>query len=191
MKKIFLILSLNAFVFNKAQQILPLSTATVTSDVIAPNTYMKDTDNQLPVFEGTWKGIWNNKTLIINFKKIKYYDTFSKSNPFHQDVLIGRFQVKDIMGEILFDDLTAKENTEKIMGQSISPNKTYQLLYVDPDLCNKMGYLYLTITNSSKSEMKLKYTDSKQQVYPSCFYYGLPEDQKPEPFPKEITLTKQ
>ena len=189
MNKIILILLLNAFIFNKAQQVLPLST--IINDLIAPNTYIKDTDNQLSVFEGKWKGTWNNKTLIVNLKKIKYYDTFSKNNPLHQDVLIGRFQVKDVNGKILFDDLNAKENTEKIMGQSFSSNGAYQLLYVDPDLCNKMGYIYLMFTNPSKTEVKLRYMDSKQQVHSSCFYYGLPEDQKPEPFPKEIILTKQ
>lgn len=189
MKKTFLTLLLNAFIFNKAQQTLPLST--VTGDVIAPNTYIKDIDNQLPVYEGTWKGTWNNKTFVINLKKIKFHDTFSKNNPFHQDVLIGRFQVKDSNGKVLFDDLKAKENTEKIMGQSFLANEKYQLLYVDPDLCNKMGYIYLTFTNPEKNEMKLRYTDSKQPVDSSCFYYGLPEGQTPEPFPKEIILTKQ
>jgi hypothetical protein len=84
-------------------------------------------------------------------KKIKYYDTFSKNNPFHQDVLIGRFQLKDVNGKILFDDLNAKENTEKIMGQNFSSNGAYQLLYVDPDLCNKMGYIYLMFYKSFKN----------------------------------------
>lgn len=189
MKRTFLILSLNVFIVSKAQQILPLST--VTTDVIAPNTYIKDIDNLLPAFEGTWKATWDNKTFIINFKKVKYYDTFSKNNPYYQDLLLGRFQVKDINGKILFDDLSSKKNTEKIMGMKIYPSGKYQLLYSDPDLCNKLGTIMIGFHNLTKTEMSLKYTDSKQPVDSSCFYYGLNEDRQPQPFPKEIVLTKQ
>lgn len=189
MKKIILILLLNAFIFNKAQQILPLST--VTNDVIAPNTYIKDIDNQLPAFEGIWKGTWNNKILIINLKKVKYYNTLSKSNPYYKDMLFGRFQVKDSNGKVLFDDLSVKEYNEKLIGMNIFQSGKYQLLYADPDLCNKAGLVMVGFTNPLKTEMKLRYRDSKQEVDSKCFYYGLPEDQRPEPFPKEVILTKQ
>ena len=74
MKKIYLTLSLLGVFFCKAQQIFPLTTR---SNEIPLNSYIKDTENQLPDFEGTWKGNWNNKTLTIIFKKVKFYDTVS------------------------------------------------------------------------------------------------------------------
>lgn len=52
------------------------------------NAYLKDTNNELPTYEGTWYGSWNNKTIYITFKKIinkkdnvlKYYTDFLIEN---------------------------------------------------------------------------------------------------------------
>ncbi|MFN1216088.1 DUF6705 family protein [Chryseobacterium kwangjuense] len=188
MKKIYTALSLGIVLFCKSQQIFPLATK---SNELPANSYIKDIDNQLPAFEGEWKGNWNNKTLIIIFKKFKNYDTISQKNPYYIDLLYGRFQVRETNGKILFDNLLDQDTNSKIQGLFITVNGNYQLLYMDPDLCNKVGLVTIGFTESSKTELKLRYKDYPQNLDSKCFYYGKPADQHPEPLPKEIILTKQ
>ncbi len=188
MKKAYLILLLGSLSFSKAQQIFPLTTKGME---LPPNSYIKDTDNQLPDFEGNWKGDWNGKTLILNLKKVKYHDILSQKNPYDIDLLFGKFQVKEKNGNILFDNLALEDKYSKIQGTHINPSGKYELLYLDPDLCNKVGILMIGFNNPSKKELKLRYKDYTQNLDPACFYYGKPLDQQPEPLPKEIILTKQ
>ncbi|WP_345991351.1 DUF6705 family protein [Chryseobacterium sp. Chry.R1] len=164
----------------------PLTTTEVPS-----NAYIKDLNNQLPAFDGSWKGTWKNKTFLVNFKKVKYYFTHLQNNPYYQDILIGKFQVKDANGNILFDNLNIPDNQAKIEGSRMFTNGTYSLSYLDSDLCDKMGFIRIAFTNSTKTQMILKYSEVSDLIEPSCFFYGKPGDQRPEPIPKEIILTKQ
>ncbi|AZA48386.1 hypothetical protein EG346_09395 [Chryseobacterium carnipullorum] len=169
-------------------QVYPLTTDTDVPN----NTYIKDTNNDLPAFEGTWKGTWNGKALLINFKKIEHYlDTHLKNNPFYRDLLVGKFQVKDPSGNILFDNLSIADNSAKITGGKIFPNGKYVLSYVDPELCFKGGRIFIEFTNSSKTEIKFKFMETSNLIDTDCFYHGKPADQRPEPLPKEIILIKQ
>ena len=187
MKNIFFIVLLFIGISCQSQ------TYPLTTDTNVPNnSYIKDINNDLAAFEGTWKGTWNNKNIIIVFKKIeKYYDTHLKDNPFYRDMLIGKFQVKDISGNILFDNLTIADDQAKITGGKIFPSGKYVLSYTDPDLCLKAGLIMINFTNTAKTELKFKFSETSQLLDSECFYHGQPADQRPEPLPKEIILTKQ
>lgn len=39
--------------------------------------------------------------------------------------------------------------------------------------------------------MKFKFMEGSELIDSECFYHGKPADQRPEPLPKEIILTKQ
>ncbi|REC63328.1 hypothetical protein DRF65_06665 [Chryseobacterium pennae] len=94
---IFLVLCLG-LISCKAQQVLPLN----TSDYSSPtNSYFKDLDNELSPYIGTWKSIFQNKTIILNItKEIKRpYSEWGKS--FFSDVLIVKYEIKDSNGNIL------------------------------------------------------------------------------------------
>jgi len=183
MKKLilFTILTLS---FSCNAQIYPL-----TATELPENSYRKDINNDLQAFEGTWKGTWKEKTFLINFKKIvNQYDNILK---IYIDRLIGKFQVKDSNGNILFDNLNLADNKAKIEGGKIFPSGKYTLSYVDPDLCLKSGGIMINFTNPNKTELKLKFYETSQVLDSECFYHGKPIDQRPEPIPQEIILTKQ
>lgn len=161
----------------------------LTETELPENSYRKDINNELPAFEGNWIGNWNGKTILINFKKITYqYNNILK---IYNDRLIGKFQVKNSSGNILFDNLTIFDDQAKILGGKIFPNGKYLLTYVDPDLCLKSGRISIEFTNSTKTEIKFKFAETSQLIDSECFYRGKPADQRPEPLPKEIILTKQ
>jgi hypothetical protein len=151
------------------------------------NSYQKDTNNELPSYEGTWKGLWNNKTLFITFKMItnKYDNDFK----YYRDYLIGKFKVLDSNGNTLFDNTNVNDDDAKIIGVNFRRyGNRYSLIYLDPDLCNTSGNISISFTDSSKTKLDWKYSYNNEIITIDCPYYNT---KIPQPLPKEIILTKQ
>lgn len=183
MKKLVLFTLLILSIAYKAQ------TYPLTETNLPENSYRKDINNDLPAFEGNWKGSWKGKTFLINLKKIvhEYNDVLKIYN----DRLIGKFQVKDATGNIIFDNLNIEDEKAKIEGGKMFSTGKYVLTYSDPDLCLKGGMIFIEFSDSLKNELKFKFMEGSQVLDSECFYRGWPADQRPEPLPKEIILTKQ
>ncbi|MDF2553787.1 MAG: hypothetical protein K0R77_3062 [Chryseobacterium sp.] len=171
------------------QTIVPLRTYTdIPEDA---GYYMKDTNDELSAFEGTWKGTWNNKTLFITFKKIIYrYNTTLK---YHADIIIGKFKTVDSNGNILFNNLQLTDNDAKVRGvgfQNIT-NK-YIMSYTDNDICGMSGTIYISFANAAKTQLNIYFDQRNQILDTDCYFYNYSPDQYPEPLPKDnIILTKQ
>lgn len=179
--------------------ILPLRTYT---DIPEEQCYyLKDTNNELQDYEGTWKGIWNNKTIFITFKKLT--DRYSIYRKHNRDLLIAKFKVLDNNGNVLFDNTSDSDDNAKIKGSGFAnigsksgPNNDiggkYTLLYYDTTLCNLKGTIYIGFVNTTKNQLKFKFTQRRQTIFQSCYYYNYPSSQYPKPLPDEdIILTKQ
>ena len=106
-------------------------------------------------------------------------------------MLIGKFLVKDQGDKILFDNLNATDAKAKITGGKMFPSGAYTLIYVDPDLCSRSGRIIISFTNTEKTQLKFKFMQTSALLDSDCFYYNLPADQRPEPLPKEIILSKE
>lgn len=170
--------------FSNAQT-FPLRTYTD----IPKNAYVKHTMNELPAFEGFWRGEWKNKVSVIKFSKIKRYNEVLK---YYQDVLVGRFSVTNATGTILFDNFGLSDENVKIIGVNFGKqDNVYVLNYSDSSLCSKIGTVYLNFTNNERTELFFRYVDWDDIIEPDCFYHGYPADRIPEPLPKEIVLSKQ
>lgn len=186
MKTIFLFIILTASISCKAQQTFPLRTYTD----IPENSYLKDTNNELNDYIGTWKGTWNSKTIFITFKKV-----LNKYNPtlkYYKDFIIGKFIVKDNNGNILFDNTNISDDQAKIKGFGLIKNtEKYLISYTDPDLCHMTGSARISFTDPTKTKLEWKYSQSNDWVENECFYHGLPYSQRPEPLPSNIILTRQ
>ena len=164
--------------------------------------YMKDINNELQDYVGTWKGIWDNKTLLITFKKItNRYNMYFKYN---EDLLIAKFKVTDSGGNILFDNTSDSDNNAKIIGSGFAimgaksgPDKSiggkYTMLYHDESLCNLRGTIYINFANTAKTQMQFEFNQKKRYIFPECYFYNYPQSQYPRPLPNRdgITLTKQ
>lgn len=188
MKNIFLIIFLCNAIFSKAQT-YPLRTYGID---FPKDSYVKDTNNELPSYEGTWKGVWNNKTIFITFKKIKLYLTHNFGKEYYKDILIAKFKVVDNSGNTLFDNTNISDNNTKIEGGGFKKSDgKYLFSYSDPELCFKNGFITIEFTDSNKNQIEWKFMESSNLIDTDCFYHGLPKEQRPEPLPKEIILTKQ
>lgn len=104
MKTIVKILLLLVISLQMNCQILPLKT--FSFDV--PNGgYLKDLDNVLPYWEGTWKGTADNKEYTFQFVFFPHQlIVFSSERSYYVDKLVAKFKVKDLTtNNILYDDL--------------------------------------------------------------------------------------
>jgi hypothetical protein len=72
-------------------------------------SYLKDLDNVLPFWVGTWKGTVNNKEYTFQFVKFpQHLTTFSNGDYYYEDVLKAKFKVVDLgSNTILYDNLNA------------------------------------------------------------------------------------
>ncbi|HCR76871.1 MAG TPA: hypothetical protein DIW37_10810, partial [Chryseobacterium sp.] len=172
MKNIFLLLFVVISCKTYAQQtIVPLRTYTDIPE--NQGYYLKDTNNELQDYEGTWKGIWNNKTIFITFHKIanKYNETLK----FSTDYLAGKFKTLDNNGNILFDNTNLSFENSKIRGagfQNITDK--YLLSYVDSVLCGINGTIYIDFANSAKTQLNFSFHEEEVFIDTDCYFYGLP-----------------
>lgn len=185
MKTIILLIVLISTISCKAQ-IYPLRTFTDVPE----NSYYKDTNNELQYYEGTWKGNWNNKIIYITFKKVDYI--YISSIKEYRDMLIARFKVTDNNGLILFDNTNLSDNEVKIKGTRFrKSDDKYGFIYLDWDLCERSGNIYINFTDATKTQLQWKYSQSENWISSDCWYYNTPIDQRPQPLPNNIILTKQ
>ncbi|REC43985.1 DUF6705 family protein [Chryseobacterium sp. 5_R23647] len=190
MKNIILLLLIMVSCKSYTQQtIVPLRTYTdIPEDA---GYYIKDTNNELQAFEGTWKGIWNGKIFSITFKKIT--NKYNPTMKYNSDIIVGKFKMLANNGNILFDNTNLSDINAKIEGtgfQNIT-NK-YLLFYVDNDICNISGDIELVFTNVSKMEMNFSYHQNPMILTADCYFYGWPQADRPQPLPRtDIILVKQ
>jgi len=185
-KNIHILLLFVCAIFCKAQ-IYPLRTYGVT---FPKDSYVKDTDNELPAYEGAWKGSWDNKTIVIYFQKVKAYFNHLEKTPYYIDILKGRFIVLGPTGNILFDNSMVADADAKIEGGTFrKKDDKYSLTYYDSDICGLNGYIMISFTDSTKTKLYWQYSEGDNMITSSCPYYN--SNPFPEPLPKEIVLTKQ
>lgn len=184
MKNTFLFILLSIALSCKAQQIYSLRPTEID---LPENSYEKDTNNELQDYAGAWKGTWDNKTILVTFKKItNKYDNSLKR---YRDYLIGKFIVKDSNGDILFDNTNLADDDAKIHGVSFRKyGDKYSLYYNDSELCNTTGSISIEFTNPTKTTLDWKYFYRNEIITADCPYYNT---SIPQPLPKEIILIKQ
>lgn len=156
------------------------------------NSYVADTNNELPQYEGIWKANWNNKTIFITFKKIKLYLNHSIGNEYYKDILIAKFKVLDNNGNILFNNTTLADDKAKIEGGGFKKSDDkYLMSYIDNDLCGITGYITINFTDSTKTKLQWVYSKDTNWIDTDCFYYDKPASERPDPLPYNIIFNKQ
>ncbi|MFT3918004.1 DUF6705 family protein [Cloacibacterium sp.] len=184
MKNIFyLLLMLVSSIFCKAQT-YPLRTYTQ----LPTGAYLKDTNNELPSYEGTWKGTWDGKIIYLSFKKIVNY--YKSTYGYYADILIAKFKVTDLNGNVLFNNTSLTDQNAKIIGGKFKKlNQKYSLGYVDNDICGLNGFIEINFTDSTKTKLAWKFNEGSNLITKDCPYYN--SAVFPQPLPVNIILTKQ
>ena len=184
MKNIFYLLLILVSSISCKAQTYPLRTYTQ----LPTGAYLKDTNNELLAYEGTWKGSWDGKIIYLSFKKMVYY--YKSTYGYYADILIAKFKVTDLNGNNLFDNTNLTDQNAKIVGGKFKKlNQKYSLGYVDNDICGLNGFIEINFTDSTKTKLAWKFNEGSNLITKDCPYYN--SAVFPQPLPKEIILTKQ
>ncbi|MFC4739826.1 DUF6705 family protein [Flavobacterium ponti] len=190
MKNILKTLCLFLFTINISckAQIIPLNSVDYPD-----GAYLKDLDNILPFWEGTWKGTVNNKEYTIQFVKFtQHQTTFSDGSFEYEDLLMGKFKVMDLStNQILYNDLnTTIFNDYKIQLNGKLGTEYFFMFFDTQSNCNNTFKFSLVKDNTNPNQVL--YTNFSFDEYDSwdCQYQN--QEDIPMFLPQtNLTLTKQ
>ena len=190
MKNIFLAIAIITFSLScKAQSIISLEQAAIynKSDEGLPETvtYVKDINNRLDQFVGTWKGSYGGKNFVIKFIKLINYGEYSVK----WDEIIGNLLITDNNGNVLHNSFnTDFKQAGNLKGYNFQ-NRSYVLGFVANSYCNDSGDVFIEVRKNNPNEMTLYFMrdtgiyDPKKCPSYSSYVPLLPED--------KMTLIKQ
>ncbi|WP_347220189.1 DUF6705 family protein [Chryseobacterium sp.] len=143
--------------------------------------YVKDVNNLLNKYVGTWKGTLDGKNYEFNFTKKENMERGLSGIKW--DRLIGRLKITNQNGTIEFDNFN-KPN----LGDNFQPDlKAYLMNFVgEKSECIDYGNIYLRIKSETPNQMSINFWPDRDIVTQDCsnFKTTLPVN-------KNIHLTKQ
>ncbi len=157
MKNLLIIFSFVFISYKAQQQILPLE----TKGWPVEGVYYKDLDNDLIPYIGTWKGVFDNKTFIITFVKVKVKDSFSVIS--YKDRIIGRYKMLDVNGNQLYTTYNLSDQDVKLTSLGFINSTKAKLRLLFSDLCIQ-GQVILNFENSQKTQMHYHYSTEQTLI---------------------------
>ena len=103
-------------------------------------TRVKDIDNRLNVFEGTWKGSYNGKQIELNLVKKIDFDKYD----IKWDQLNGKIRIKDSQGNILLDSFSNPDNDANPYGFNFQ-GAEYEMGFMANGDCYDRGLIFLQV----------------------------------------------
>lgn len=190
MKNIATILILIICISCKAQTTISIDEAATyrkTAEGIPESVqFVKDTQNKLQQFVGTWKGSYDGKQYEITLEKKENYGNYS----IKWDKLIGRMLVKDNSGNIIYNSMNKADYDTFFWGDTFQ-YRTYVMSFVGNYDCLESGDVFIETLPNKPNQMTLYYSQDKDGLITSpsqcpnfsTFISLLPKD--------KMTLTKQ
>ncbi|RUT67951.1 hypothetical protein D0817_23750 [Flavobacterium cupreum] len=192
MKKIFILGIILLFALScKAQTIEPIEKAIdyrTSENGIPDNTYLKDINNLLNKYVGTWKGSYEGKNYTLFIVK-----NTSKFDKITEDILLTRYLITSSNGTVLEDTRNVPDNnTYVIKGNYFSKDLTsYASDFTGKNsLCGNAGTVFIRTKNAANTLMSLGFEPDKIMISEeTCPGFKLAE----LTFPRNnsIMLTKQ
>ncbi|MCA6069476.1 hypothetical protein JI747_020135 [Chryseobacterium sp. RG1] len=147
-------------------------------------TYVKDTNNRLNQFVGTWKGNHDGKQYEIYFeKKVQFGEDIK------WDRIFGRMIIKNNSGNIIYNSFNESDQNISFFGRNFQ-NRVYIMHFVGNYDCLESGNVFLETKINNPNEMTLFYSQDKDGLLNpakcpnfSTFVSLLPT--------QKMTLTKQ
>ncbi|SMC78849.1 DUF6705 family protein [Moheibacter sediminis] len=146
MKNVFIILmiSLSGMIANAQSPVLPLRSH---GDYITNGCYLKDSQNELLPFTGTWVYQNGNTKVTLKFQRVKLHLDMSYPS-YYKDILEAKYKV-EVNNMVIFDNLNEAYNivgTSMISGGIFQGDK-YLVTFVDDLKCEIWGEAKIWIEN--------------------------------------------
>ncbi|MBK0384449.1 hypothetical protein I5M32_15900 [Pedobacter sp. SD-b] len=120
-------------------------------------SYVKDVDNKLPKFVGTWKGVAAGKSIELHLKQILHLP--EDEYGFKLDQLVGRTLIKDAStGDTLYNTLNIiDDNNTGFQGSYYFYNENYSMYFfnLNDDFCMDWGDVSITVSPTDPTKLKL------------------------------------
>jgi hypothetical protein len=135
--------------------------------------YVKDSDNRLDKFVGTWKGNFNGKVIELKLEKKEDFG----NNDVKWDRLIGKIRVKDSQGNVIFDSFQNPENDANPYGYNFQ-RSVYEMRFNGKDECDDYGTVFIEIQSVpvNGTKMRLFYSRDGDVIDTTTCPTLLPED---------------
>lgn len=155
--KTFLLLGLiSSFLSCKAQQ-YPLNT---DYDEVPDYSYLKDLNNELDPYIGTYKTNYNGKEVILYITKVNDKLEKRPQKVFYRDVLTIKYIVKNSSGTILQDTQNVNVQNNSISSYRIRSYDNSVILYYEGTNCRVgWGNIYLKKINATQISWLYQPTD--------------------------------
>ena len=144
-------------------QILPLEDVLKYIDAgngIPKNiTYIKDVNNVLDKYVGTWKGTYNNRSYEFRIVKVT-----NKPGRITEDRLLMRYVISDVNGTIVEDTRALPETSPYVVEGDYYDRDVYFLYYGGKEsLCGQIGHIIIDIQpNSNNNKMRLFFAQQQE-----------------------------
>lgn len=123
-----------------------------TWDNVEENAYIKDTQNQLLPYTGTWIYTNGSKKVSINFQRIMYYYSFGKK--YYMDKIAGRYKVEN-GSTVVYSDMNLNMQSANLTAVRIHDNKLYGS-YFDELNCRILSNIKVWLDSANPNKMYME-----------------------------------
>ncbi|HCA07879.1 DUF6705 family protein [Chryseobacterium sp.] len=141
----------------KAQQIYPLKTDYTE---VAQDSYLKDLNNELDSFIGTWQGSFNGNSITLFITKEIHRLFNENQHRYYKDILSIKYTVKNSSGELLQNtqsmNFQAEQLRHTIYSQWAEDNANTLLFYYGGTNCG-VGWGKITLKKLNSTQVSWEY----------------------------------
>lgn len=129
--------------------------------------YIKDINNVLNKFVGTWKGTYNNKN--YEFRIVKNTKNFKTRPSIKKDEVLMCYKITDNNGTIIENTLTLTNDSPFVMKNGyIDRDGGYVFSYIGRDVaCGQNGWVFTQVYGNNNKKLQL-FLQVEGENYPSC-----------------------
>ena len=155
----------------KAQHIIPVEDGhkyVATEDGFMGNkeyVYVKDINNILNKFLGTWKGIHNAKNYEFKITK-----TTTDDGELKEDMLLMRYKITSNNGSVIENTLSLPNDSPFVMQNGyVAKSGSYVFSYIGKNVaCGQNGWVFMGVLNNSNNKKAKLFLSVKGETYPEC-----------------------
>ncbi|MCT4697565.1 DUF6705 family protein [Tenacibaculum haliotis] len=154
MKKIIFIIATLFVIISCKAQIIAVEDFENYNQELPDGAYIKDVNNVLDKYIGTWKGTYNNKNYEFIVQKVTKNNIDLK---YKHDKLLMRYKITDSNGTELANTLNLpNENYYVINGSYLASSGGYKLSYIGLNSeCGQNGTIYISTYGANNTKLQL------------------------------------
>ncbi|AZA77815.1 hypothetical protein EG347_09940 [Chryseobacterium sp. G0186] len=149
MKINIIIFLLIGSVFCKAQQEYPINTMPFN---LPPNSYIKDFNNELNPYIGTWLSEYNGQQITLYINKVINKNFSYKDKIYFKDAIIVKYIIKNNLGNILQSTIENNDDKRNFISHTVINTASNQLglYYTGADCGIGWGSIEIKKLNSTQ-----------------------------------------